>query len=593
MIKLATKSRLQRIGRLVLSCLIALTLGACARKAVVVAPPLKDELGPYNTVYLANSMPLCSSLAPESCSDPNIYPAVKYQITAQAISAIQSWPAWSAPRAPIKTILISVLEQALGINSERSITKSELDALFSPVVEKQSGITLGEALSEDERALINLHLAPSVFRDRQVMLAKSANADSRTVYKDFVETAAKLTRNSENEPLIAVISSGSVHPMAAGDYYSQVLKQAGAKVVWLPIDPVFNRLSSSNQCQDFPQAYARYYGIEENFPEHYEAMAEKQMFYCRQRAILLSLLHSANAIYFTGEQSQPLLSSLYDAKGEENAYYRLIRRRLLSGTLVLGGANPALLTLAYTGREMRAAALIEDYSGMNFFHDKGKEREALKCADQEHCLKILGSRRASTNNTRQVKERGLIFSRHLDLNVSMASMLRNMINEERDFGIAMMRNSAVLLSHPNFGRITLKNLTQSPVLVIDNLEADLDISRRRVEIENGLLHLLRQNDSFTYSYVSKNMFVTLSGIADEQNNSATESNMDLPDINKKNAMMKWINRFATSTLSDVEYQDTRVDLSLSKTSAFNLLFQTEGKRPKYSNLEYNVRFDKK
>lgn len=579
------------IACLLIAC-ASLSMG-CASRTKAVAPPLKDELGPFNLIYLANSLPICSSLTPEHCLKPDTFQAVQYRLSREAINKVRDWPFWSAPRAQVKTILLSVLEQALGASEERLFSEKELEALLEPVVDKTSQSTFAELLSEEERSYLKFALAPQQFRDRQANLLETAPSDSRTVYEDIIKVAANLARNNEKKPLIAVISAGSSHPLAAGAYYSEVLKQAGAKVIWLPIEPMFNQYAGGAECAELATAFTRYYGIEQQDIAQFKAMTDKQNFYCRQKAILTSLLHSANAVYFTGEHGSSLMESLFNGDGEGNTYYQLIRRRFLRGTMLLAGANPALLTLAYQGRDMRIAAMTEDYSGMDFYFDKGKELDGIICRNPTHCLNMAGTRR-TTNNTRQAeKERGLVFSRHIETKVTMASLLRNMINSDRDFGVGLMRNSAILLSHPNFGRIALKNLTQAKVLVVDNVDADLDVGRRRVDIEDGLIHLLGLNDSFTYSYVTKNMFVTLSGFASGPNDVADSQDIILRDINEKNAFTGWLKEFVLSPLSETRYQDERVDFNLRKSTVFNLLFQAEGGQVKFSNLEYNVRFDKK
>jgi len=238
------------------------------------------------------------------------------------------------------------LLMALRDDEAQAMTRRELTRLI-----RASGLRLdgdegpaeilGETLyqaSDDRqwyRLLDHLQQPPGKHREL-VSLANSRNADAVAVFERFFVMATAVS--DKQRPLIAVSTASSREPYDALAFYLQVFEQAGADVVWLPLDAAVRRARQEDNCDALAHYQASELGSHDRqrvWPELYE----KQIAFCHNREQGLELLDQVDGVFLNGGDQWLTLHAFRHPDGSATAELELLLSRLAAGNLVLGGTS--------------------------------------------------------------------------------------------------------------------------------------------------------------------------------------------------------------------------------------------------------------
>ena len=170
----------------------------------------------------------------------------------------------------------------------------------------------------------------------RVALDRSTGRDVVAILTEFVERAGHLSERER--PLIAVSTAAARNPYAELARYRQLFEQAGADVVWLPLDAAVRRARSEENCLDLARYQALELGVHERrrvAPESFE----RQLVFCLDRNAGIELLAVIDGLFLNSGDADRLLQAFRDSAGRATAELEILRRRLSDRKIVLGGAG--------------------------------------------------------------------------------------------------------------------------------------------------------------------------------------------------------------------------------------------------------------
>ncbi|MDF2178855.1 cyanophycinase [Aliiglaciecola sp. CAU 1673] len=176
----------------------------------------------------------------------------------------------------------------------------------------------------------------------EVALNDNKNTESADLYRLFVNQAALRMPAEQTKPKIAIVTASSRDPFEAVDFYTAVFTQAGAEVIWLPLDASYQqaRYLEHQQipgCQQLAQIRADrgIYDRERIYPQ----LTQKQQRYCQTPQLVMDDINAVQGLFFNGGDQSLTLAALKTPVGHDSEEFVLIRQRMQTGRLIVGGTS--------------------------------------------------------------------------------------------------------------------------------------------------------------------------------------------------------------------------------------------------------------
>ncbi|RQW27951.1 hypothetical protein EHS17_07785 [Rhodobacteraceae bacterium CH30] len=196
-----------------------------------------------------------------------------------------------------------------------------------------------------EALVVAVPVSPRRYELRSTVF--NSNTDSQAIYKRFVDAAR--SNSGKQKPKIVVISAATENPYWDVDINVSALNSAGADAVWLPISGALRQAYQSGSCDAIDTRYSVYankgsaggiYHQHLLFPDY----ASQQVEQCAKPQLLLSVLASADGIYFSGGDQARILEALLDRDGSQSLTIaspelKALRARFDAGKLVVSGTS--------------------------------------------------------------------------------------------------------------------------------------------------------------------------------------------------------------------------------------------------------------
>lgn len=294
-------------------------------------------------------LPVCSSMSQEHCASNKTWPEEslrghRYQISD---SGILRWALAQSQRSDDAELLpwLAVLRSLV---TEDSLTRGELierirsaEVTWELTDRDQSGTALGEDLYQqiDDTAWWGLmdHLQMAVGNQtEQVRLDDSRQQATIDIFRRFVAMAAE--KSDRERPLIAVSTAASRDPYDALDFYLQVFEQAGAEVIWLPLDAAVRRARSDRSCPDLARYQSTELGSQDRqrvWPAHFLS----QLAFCHSLDAGLEIVTDIDGLFLNGGDQWLTLNAFRDPSGQATPELSVLLRRLEQGEMVIGGTS--------------------------------------------------------------------------------------------------------------------------------------------------------------------------------------------------------------------------------------------------------------
>jgi len=298
---------------------------------------LLPAIGQAQLMLAGGSLPVCSSMSPEQCADLPEWPTDALRAHAFRVNAdnLERWQNSLDTGAQTASGWIDLLQQ---IGETEALSRRELTRR----IQAARGANLsGQQLLDqsDARAWSQLldHLQEPVVDQREhVRLDDSKRRESVEIFRAFVAMAAE--RNGRERPLIAVSTASSRDPYDALEFYLQVFAQAGADVVWLPLDGAVRAARDAGQCNQLGKHQAAVLGSWERARVYPDLYAEQTNF-CRQPEAGSALMRQIDGLFLNGGDQSLTLQAFLTPDGHSTPEHELLIQRLHAGDLVLGGTS--------------------------------------------------------------------------------------------------------------------------------------------------------------------------------------------------------------------------------------------------------------
>ena len=336
---------------------------------------------PTHRLLLAGGhLPVCSSFAPRACRNTPDWPEPARTQRSLKISPerIRAWA--DAMRSELEAsrlrhlvlALMTVDRQAPGPQTPAELREAmralnvEIELTGSTGNHRVTvdGEALYETLSDRHwNAIVDFLERPprDAEGNRQVErvdLDASRSQASAAIYRRFVAMAA--AAGNTKRPLIAISTAASRDPYDALDFYRGVFQQAGADVVWLPLDAALQAARAAGQCERLKAFQADILGAFERARVWPEKFAEQQAF-CRSSEPGTALIDQIDGLFLNGGDQWLTLHAFRDAGHRPTPELERILARLADGSLALGGtsAGSAVQSAAFMISNGSARAALE------------------------------------------------------------------------------------------------------------------------------------------------------------------------------------------------------------------------------------------
>jgi cyanophycinase len=290
----------------------------------------------------------CSSMTTKNCLENNVNDDSKneilYQVSEKNIQKFISTGVFLDLSNQHKVQLNAAIQHIYAINDGAVINSNSLRELFA----KTDNLALYQSMDDGlYYALLDSFEFAQTDRKgqrkpEQVDLKNNKNKAAVRVYQSFVDQATLRMPQGQTRPKIAVITASSRDPFEVADFYLSVFEQAGAEVIWLPLDSAYRQARELEEnglvgCDVLPQIRAQnnsYYR-----EEIYPLLTAKQLQFCRSPGQMSHALSEVQGVFFNGGDQSLTLNSLILTDGTDSDELRLIKQQVKAGKLIVGGTS--------------------------------------------------------------------------------------------------------------------------------------------------------------------------------------------------------------------------------------------------------------
>ena len=340
----------------VVLCVAALLCAPVARAAGqvdgAVAARVRNEL-----VLAGGALHVCSSLALRDCTSADVFDGsvVRHPFThvfdAPGIAALDRDPLWARQRTQ-RTRLMGALRHLVHARAAEALTADAMrDLLEATCVDGKVRVARCRAsvtspfagLDDDGQSMVLAAFevpqrdARGLRRVERASLEHSRNPHGVAVLHAFVNAAR--SRTGSPRPRIALVTASAFDPFDPVDMYRDALRQAGADVVWWPLDAALARaVFGGGGCDALPMWREEQLGLPRR-AHVYPDLHARQLAACRDPDSLVALPDSVHGVFFTGGDQWRLRRAFFDGDDAPNAWLRALRTAVQRGDVVIGGTS--------------------------------------------------------------------------------------------------------------------------------------------------------------------------------------------------------------------------------------------------------------
>ncbi|MGY6631938.1 MAG: cyanophycinase [Wenzhouxiangella sp.] len=288
-------------------------------------------------VLVGGHMPLCTSISPQHCQGAPTWSSEartgdRFLVDAERIQSWRSSGAelFSEQDIDAWTRLLETIDEA---NPRQALSRRELAAQIRQHDEFQL-----EPRADDRQwnHLFDHFQQPIGGQLEQVQLTDSQNRHAVDIFKQVVAIAADIS--GKERPVIAVSTASARDPYDALDFYLDAFSQAGAEVVWLPLDAAVRAARDDNACDRLAEYQSRELGSFQRDRVWPERFAEQRRF-CANPSAGLTLASRIDGLFINGGDQWLTLHAFKDRDGQATPELLRLLKRLEEGQLLIGGTS--------------------------------------------------------------------------------------------------------------------------------------------------------------------------------------------------------------------------------------------------------------
>lgn len=326
-------------------CMLCMTSCLITMPYSVVAEEVNTR---FDLLLVGGALKTCSSMAPSNCTN-NIFnhkqkSTTLYQLNDKNRQKFNNTAGFINLSSKQKMQLNDIIQHIYANSSGRIVNLPQLRQLF----EQANGLGLYQTLDDSVYfALLDSfeyqQLDENALRKQEVSsLSHTLNSSAIEIYQRFVQQAAIRQPSEQIKPKIAVITASSRDPFEVADFYQSIFTEAGAEVIWLPLDTTYQQardleLKGQEGCSQLStlRAQNNSYYREDIYPQR----TALQRQFCMQPEKMLSALSQVQGVFFNGGDQSLTLSALLLVDGSDSPELNIIKQQVKAGKLIVGGTS--------------------------------------------------------------------------------------------------------------------------------------------------------------------------------------------------------------------------------------------------------------
>lgn len=353
-----------------LCCYISAALLACF--AATTDATTDKKFPDYSMVLIGGGLQTCSSSMVRNCTDAGLFSTAAksadvFMLSAENLANIADKAFWGEQRIIEQQQVLAILEFVRSRIADEQITERELLKLWrSAEIEIDgiwvSGRTNYAALTERERNFILDQLQVMAATDSEAKTAsntrKKEYADlagtkdgfSVEIYNKIIELAQQVA-GPQRKPRLLVVTAADRDPFAAVDLYTNLFKEAGAEVTWLPVNAAYqaaqqHSVNDKASCSELPQYLATYHQAYQRGRVYPDLMQQFERFCKLGSEGAIEQLRRADAIFFAGGDQNLIIQAFKLPDGSATAELKQIKSMLAAGQLIVAGTSASTAVMS-------------------------------------------------------------------------------------------------------------------------------------------------------------------------------------------------------------------------------------------------------
>lgn len=313
-----------------------------ALPALLACSPLAAH--PPTLLLMGGSYQTCSSLDADDCrADQREFPGARqqplYRIDPAVFDDILDAGFWAArPGAPAPERIAALLRRAQQQAKGASLGAERL----GEVLESADPDTWNRLLALERDLILSAFELPQLdTRGKRLVEGVRLDGDTTghdaTLFRRFVAEAAK--RSPGKRPRIAFVTSASNDSFYYVDLNIGLLEQAGAEVIWWPVDAAMNAAVNGGRGCDALIPLRRELQSQLGRERVYPDLHARQAAACRDPDALAAVPEQVQGLFFDGGDQWLHRETFFAADGQPNRWLHALRAAFARGELVVSGTS--------------------------------------------------------------------------------------------------------------------------------------------------------------------------------------------------------------------------------------------------------------
>lgn len=506
-----------------LSFYISAAILACTVSAVQAN---NKKFPDYSMVLVGGGLKTCSSASVRHCSTEGVFSdaakaADVFQLSAENIANVGDKLFWGEERVIEQQQTLAVLDFVRSRTGTDRISERELMRLWRSAETEMDGIWVsgrtnyssltGRELNFVLDQLQVMAIAPNsgrrspAVRQREFAdLAKTADPFSIEIYQKIISLAQQVA-GPQRKPRLLVVTASGRDPFAAVDFYTNLFKEAGADVTWLPINAAYqaaqaNKTADKASCDKLPQYLEQYHGSYQR-QRVYPDLMEQLSSFCQQGSeAAVELIKRSDAIFFNGGDQSLTLKALRFADGSPSPELQQIETMLKNGDMIVAGTSAGTAVMSggsFAGSKIPMITNGDSYSAMQYgAFDLPAPMPG--CDKDQSCSNGLAEDHLTYTATGGL---GLFNFGVLDTHFSergrQGRLIRLLNDTQSRFGFGVDEATALLVgfnNNENGPEVTMQVIGANGVYVVDTLGTERSGEGAATSITKVSTHYLTRED---------------------------------------------------------------------------------------------------
>ncbi len=346
---------MQKITKLYAKIALLLLISSTSTAATEIAQHTDNISYSYDLVLAGGGLRTCSSMSQRNCNTANFPDTAKtantYEFNRKNVDKFKNTAVFTGQADSAKQKFNAIFEHVNATPVTLTGGSREIAKLFKQAADDFAGDDFFYGLPNQVYYAVQDYFEVASTKTEIVDLTDNKSKQVTEIYTRFVEIADSKRQQGHDDILrIGVMTSSSRDPLSNRDYYVGIFESAAAialpnqnvEVLWIPLSKSLQQAMVLTQ-QGF-DGCARLGSLFEangsfNRDAVYPHLVSQQRALCEQPQLLADMLNSLHGLFINGGDQSLSLAALTNSDGSDNRWMQIIRNKLATDGLVLGGTS--------------------------------------------------------------------------------------------------------------------------------------------------------------------------------------------------------------------------------------------------------------